>query len=178
MKQIQNQKGFALLELLLASFLATMLLGSFFAAIRTYDANGDSIYTRMNMEEQGMNALRKMEHELRQSAPSRITVGGGGTTITFQVPNESSPTVATTYAVNWTGAHSITYSISNGQLIRTDSSATSETTPRTLCNFASSVTFAVPASGIVTIALNLSQSLKNTRTLTQALSARVQVKNP
>ena len=178
MNCMKNQKGFTVLEFLIASFLSAMVMGSFFAAVKTYGANDNSIYVKMSMEEQGMNAIRKMEHELRQSSPSNISVLNSGASIRFEVPSESSPTVASTYAVNWTGAHTITYAISNGQLIRTDADATTDTTARVLCNFASSVTFAVPSSGIVTIALNLSQSLQNTRVLTHALTARVQTKNP
>ncbi len=173
------------MELIFSSVLAAIVLGAFFAAVRSHDANADLIYYKMNMEEQGMNALRKMEQELRMSAPSRITqsdgsaivVGTNYSAIKFQVPDESSPTVASTYVVNWTGAHSITYSMSGTQLIRTDANATVETIPRTLCNFISSVAFSVPSSGIVDITLNLSQVLKNTRTITQTLYAKVQVKN-
>ncbi len=178
MNWIKDQKGFSLTEIIFSSFLATMLVGSFFVAVRANDGHGDILYTKMNMEEQGMNALRKMEHELRQSAPSRITIGSGGSSIIFQVPNEASPVDTSTYAVNWSGAHTIRYDVSGAQLIRTDTSAVSDTTPRVLTNFVSGVTFAVPTSGIVTVSLNLSQTLKNTRSITQVLSARVQVRNP
>lgn len=166
------------MEILFSSVLAAMLLGAFFMAIRAQGAQGDLLYVKMNLEEQGMNALRKMEHELRQSSPSRISIGGGGSSITFEVPSESNPVSTSTYAVDWTGAHTITYAISGTQLVRTDADAVSDTTARVMSNFVSGVTFAVPATGIVTISLNLSQTLKNTRTVTQALSARVQVRNP
>ncbi len=178
MKILKNQKGFSLLEIMVASLLASFVIGALFASVRAYDANGDLFYTKTSMEEQGMRALQKMELELRETAPSRISLGSGGSSITFSVPSESSPTTAGTYAVDWTNAHSITYSVSGTQLIRTDANAVTDTTTRKLSNFVSSVVFAVPSSGVVTITLNLSQTLKNTRTLTKTLTATAQLRNP
>jgi len=178
MKLLQDQKGFSLTEILFASVLATMLIGAFVVAMRAQDAQSDMLYVKMNMEDQGMNALRKMEHELRQSSPSRITIGAGGNSITFDVPDESNPLNPATYAVDWTGAHTVTYAIIGSQLIRTDADAVTDVTPRVLCNFVSGVNFSIPAVGMVAINLTLSQTLKNTRSLTQTLSARVQVRNP
>jgi|GEM_PF-5950456 len=178
MNFFKDQKGFSLIEIMMASVLAAMLMGAFFMATRAQDAQGDMLYVKMNMEDQGMNALRKMEHELRQSSPSRIAIGSGGSSITFEVPSETSPVNTSTYAVDWTGSHTVTYAISGTQLVRTDADAVSDTTARIISNFVSGVTFAVPASGIVTVTLNLSQTLKNTRTLAKSLSANIQVRNP
>ena len=178
MKNFDNQNGFSLVEIMVSAVLASFILGALFLTIRNYDASGDMFYSKINMEEQGMRALQKMEWELRQTAPSQITIGGGGTSITFNVPSEVSPTLATTYTVDWTNAHTVTYSVSGTQLIRTDTSATTDTTTRKLCNFVSSVAFAVPSSGVITTTLNLSQTLKNTRVITQTLTARTQVRNP
>ena len=178
MKILKNKNGFSLVEIMVSSLLASLILGAMFATIRNYDASGDMFYSKINMEEQGMKAIQKMEWELRQTAPSRITLGSSGASITFSVPSETSPTVASTYAVDWTNAHTVTYSVSGTQLIRTDAGATTDTTTRKLCNFVSSVVFAVPSSGVVTTTLNLSQTLKNTRTITHTLTSRTQVRNP
>ena len=101
------------MEIMFSSALSVIVIGSFFMAVRAHDAQWDEMYIKMNMEEQGMRAIQKMEQELRMTAASRIFQTGGtamvdGTsysTIQFQVPNESSPIITATGAVNWTGAH-------------------------------------------------------------------------
>lgn len=181
MKLLTQSSGFSLMELVVAISLSTMIGMVIFMSARSGDDQINSRDIRMAIQESAREGLYKMVQEIRQSAPSRITIGTGGTSgtsLTIQVPDPAS-LVNADYTLNWNSAHSIQYSLSNGQLIRTD-----QTTNKTavLSNDVTAVSFTGDAAqpNRVTVALDVQKQLTNGRLMPPTalrMTAQAEVRN-
>ena len=122
MKKIStSQKGFTLLEAVFVMALTAMVGAVVFGITRAGNQQNNARETRMTLQDNAREGLYKMVQEIRQSGPTKITLGAG--TIQFSVPDPSSLTTGTGYALNWAGAHTIKYSVggTNGtQILRLD----------------------------------------------------------
>lgn len=165
------------MELMISMAVATVIVSTIFIAIRVSQNQMNTSDVAMAIESTGREGLYRMIQEIRESAPSRITIAADGNSITFNVPNPSSP-VTSGYAVNWPG-HSIQYAragTNNTQIIRTNST-TGQTS--VIANDVTDVTFtgdsATPST--VTVTLTLQRNLVNGRSIpVNALSLTSQAK--
>jgi prepilin-type N-terminal cleavage/methylation domain-containing protein len=122
MKILKSQKGFTLLELMVTMSIVVIMSYCLFLALRAGDEQRQAADAKMLIYDSAREGLYKMVQEIRQTAPSRVTIGVGSSDITFSIPNSATPVDATTYSVDWTTAQQVTYAIggtNNNQVIRT-----------------------------------------------------------
>src|SRR5262245_39117742 len=121
MRMIRDERGFfSLVEMMMALAISLVVAAALFMAIRTGNDQLETSDLKMTIQDSAREGLYKMIQEIRESSPSRITVGTS--TITFNVPDPNSPVNVSTYAVNWPG-HTINYARggTGNQIIRTNS---------------------------------------------------------
>lgn len=168
-----KQKGFTLAELIVgfAVFSLMMALVSFILRGGENQLRVSDI--KMNIQESARECLYKMSQEIRESSSNRISISGGNSVLTFQIPSS----VSNSGAITW--SNPITYQVGgNGsQLIRLDT-ATQQTT--VLANDIRTVAFTL--NGNPPASLNLSvtaqRTLPNGRILTQAATGEAKLRNP
>ncbi len=174
---IQNQKGFTLLELMVTVAISSILAYCIFLSMRSGDELRQAADAKMQLYDSQREGLYKMIQEIRSSASTRVTLGTS--TITFSIPNPSSP-VTSTYGVDWTNAISVTYSIggtNSNQVIRTANGAST-----VIANDVTALTFtgnATPPT-LVTVSMSVQRSTAGGRTMTAApiqLSAQARLRN-
>ena len=178
----QNEKGFSLIELLMVIALSS---GIFYVLARGLSIGTDQMNEasiRMNIQESAREGLYKMVQEIRQSSPSRITIGAGGNTLFFTVPNPNSP-VAADYTINWAGGRVITYAMGAAgatatQIIRTDSSTPGQT--RVVANDVTGLQFVgnIAAPTLVTITVSVQKELVGRGSMYNGTYVRKLVPNP
>ncbi len=161
LKKMMGQKGLGVVELMVSVAASTLVIGSIFAAMRIQSVQMDTSNLKMTIETDAREGLYRMAQELRLSSPTRITISNNNQTISFQVPNPSSP-VSTNYGINWTGAHTIQYTVTGGNLVRTN---TTTGTSNNLANDVTSVTFTGNTNSptVVTMVMNVQRTLTNGR---------------
>ena len=170
LNRINQQKGFTLLEMTVTIGLSSMIAFAFFHVMRNGTFQSESADVQMKIQENSREALYKTIQELRMTSPSRVTFGTGCNSITFNVPNPSTPVNTTSYVVNWPG-HQIQYAISGNQLVRTNVTTsqssvvasdvtsvmfTTDTTSPFTCSTTASPT-------TITAVINVQRTLKNGR---------------
>ncbi len=178
MKKIMDQKGMSLMELMIAISVSTVIALTLFIAMRTAQVQMSTSDVSMAIETSGREGLYRMLQEIRESAPSRISITNSGATITFNVPNPSSPVTAG-YAVNWPG-YSIQYTrggTGGNQLIRTNSTTNATSV---IANDVTALSFTGSPSGspsTVTVTMSMQKNLTNGRSIpATALSLTGQAK--
>ena len=124
---ITTQKGFSLVELMMAIGISSMIFYAMFAAMRVGDRQTETSDLRMTIQDSAREGLYRMVQEIRESAPDRVTIGAGCNSITFNVPNPNNPINVATYAVNWPGDQ-ITYSRNASNQIIRSNATTGQTT--------------------------------------------------
>ena len=154
---IQNDRGFTLVEMMMAMAISCVVAAALFMAMRTGNEQLETSDMKMTIQDSAREGLYKMIQEIRESSPTRITIGASD--ITFSVPDPNSPVDGTTYAPNWPG-HTIRYAISGTQVIRTNST-TGDTS--VIANDVTALSFTGNAAQptVVTVALSVQRTLKN-----------------
>ncbi|OQA57304.1 MAG: hypothetical protein BWY42_00640 [Candidatus Omnitrophica bacterium ADurb.Bin277] len=125
MKKTRCVRGFSLVEVILAAALSSIVVFGIFMIFQVGNEQTQLSQTLMTLKDTVRESLYKMAQEIRQSSPGRITIGPGGNTITFSVPDPGSP-VSANFQIDWTSAHSITYALGGTggrQLVRTDNTS-------------------------------------------------------
>ncbi len=170
--------GFTIVEMMIVIALSSIITFGAFAILRVGTEQSQLSQTKMTLQDGVREALYKMVQEIRQSAPSRVTVGAGGNSLQFQVPDPTS-LVNGSYTVNWAGAHTIQYALSNVQLRRTDT-----TTNRTsvIANDITGIQFSgnIAQPTLVTITVSAQRALTNGRQVPVAplqMTAQAEVRN-
>ncbi|HOW59213.1 MAG TPA: hypothetical protein PLO78_05745 [Candidatus Omnitrophota bacterium] len=177
----KKHRGFTIIELVLVAFLSSFIILGSFAAFTVGNEQAQLSQTKMTLESSARDALYKMAQEIRQSAPSRITIAAGGASILFAVPDPAN-LITATYGVNWAGCHMIRYAlggVNNRQLIRTDVSANQSSV---IANDITALQFAMGVSQIRVISITLStqRTLISGRPVPDTplqLTAQVEVRN-
>lgn len=162
MKTTTNEGGFTALEMLISVSLSAMIFYALFVVMRIGDQQIQQTQVKMFIQDSARIGINKMLEELRQSAPTRIQINNGGTSLQFQIPNPSNP-VGNDYKPDWTNSWTISYTIgglNNAQLIRTNST-TGQTT--VLANDVQGITFTgnMASPTVVTINMNVQRALNN-----------------
>lgn len=175
-----GKAGFTVLELLITTSLSSVVLGTLFLAMQTGQIQLESSDARMTMQDSAREGIHKMVQEIRQSAPTRITITNGSA-IQFTIPDAATP-LNSSYSVNWSNGDVIQYALggtNNQQVIRTNSSAG---TTKVIANDVTALSF-VGNSGsptVVTITMSVQRTLKNGRLLPAAalqLTGQAEVRN-
>lgn len=181
MKKIMNsEKGFSLVELMIGLVMASIIAYATFSILRASNEQTQSADVKMAVQDSAREGLYKMLQELRLSAPNQVTVSAN--TIQFKVPNPAAP-LGADYKVDWTNAHTITYSLggaNNRQIIRANLT-TLET--RVVANDVTSLSFSGDATPprVVTITMSVQKSMLNARQMTATplqLIGKAELKNP
>lgn len=163
---LKNERGVTLVEMMVAVAASTVIAYVIFLAIRVTAGNFETASVKMSLQTSGREGLYRMIQELRTSAPSRITIASGGGTITFNVPNTSTP-VTSGYGVNW--GDQIQYAMGTGsnstKVIRTNVTTGST---KVMAQDVTALTFTGntgTAPSRVTVAMSLQRNLVNGRTI-------------
>ncbi len=163
---IKNQKGFTLIELMMSVGASAMIAYAIFASMRISLNVFESNSVRMTIQTSAREGLYRMIQEIRESSPTRISITNSGQTITFTVPNSSTP-VTSGYGVNW-GTSQIRYALGSGstagQIIRTD---LSNNTTRVMANDVTALTFTgnTGSPSVVTVAMSVQRMMINRRNI-------------
>lgn len=170
--------GFTIAEMMIVVALSSIITFGAFAILRVGTEQSQLSQTKMTLQDGAREALYKMVQEIRQSAPSRVTIGAGGNSIQFQVPNPTS-LVNAAYDLNWTSAHTIQYTLSAGQLQRTDTT-TNQTS--VMANDITAIQFAgnIPQPTLVTITISAQRTLISGRQIPATplqMTAQAEVRN-
>lgn len=164
LKRITNQqRGFTLVELMISMVTASVIAYSIFVAMRLGTEQINTAGVKMTIQDSAREGLYRMTQEIRESAPNLITIGSGGSSITFNVPDPSNP-VTGGFAINWPG-HQIQYAlggINNAQIIRTNLT-TNQT--KVIANDVTALSFTgnVAAPTVVTVAMSVQKTLESGR---------------
>lgn len=176
-----NERGFTLMELMMAIALSSILFYALSATLRGGNEQLDSAGLRMNIQESAREGLYRMIQEIRQSSPTRITLGAGGNSIQFRVPDPANSTNAD-YTPNWGSSRNISYTlggINNRQVIRTDA-ATAQT--QVVANDVVTLNFTGngAAPTLVTATMSVQRTLSNGKVVPNPalqLTAQAKVRN-
>lgn len=179
MKTFKSEKGFTLLELLVVSAISLIITSAIFMAMRLGNEQLDTSDLRMTIQDSAREGLYKMLQEIRESAPSRVLIGGGGTSIRLTIPDPNNP-VLPNYGVNWAGAHTIQYSVVGTQLQRSNQTTAQNSI---IANDVTGVTFTgnAPQPTVVTATMNVQRTLKNNRlvpTIPLQIRGQARIRNP
>jgi prepilin-type N-terminal cleavage/methylation domain-containing protein len=174
-----GQKGFSLVEVMIAVAISSVLMYTLFVVMRTSNEQMQSAEVKMTIQDSARESLYKMIQEIRLSAPSRVTIGMGGTSIQFYIPDASAPLNAD-YTVDWNVADLVTYTLggtNNRQILRTSNGQTT-----VMANDVSSVSFTGDATppNVVTVTVNFQRQMVNTRQMTATpmqLTAKAELRN-
>ena len=78
--------AFSLIELMIVTLIFTIIIGAAYSMMTTGTTNWHSGSVKIELQEDGRQVVTMMANELSESAFDKITIGAGGTSITFQVP--------------------------------------------------------------------------------------------
>lgn len=179
--QRREQKGFTLVEVMVAMIIAAMIVGAVYRVMRSSQVQMESSEIKMTIQDSAREGLYKMVQELRLSAPSKVTISPDGMSVQFFVPAGNSP-LDSDYRIDWNNAHQITYALGgddNKQLIRTNAN-TGES--KILANDVASLAFVGDANppNEVTVTMGVQRSLINTRQMSVTpvqISAKAELRN-
>lgn len=181
-----NSKGYSLVEMMMVLLISTIAGYILFTTTRVANDQNETREARMFLQENIRDGFYKMVQEIRQTAPSRVTIytsngatTTSGPTIQFQVPNPSYFTTGTSYDLDWNNAHTIRYALggtNNTQIIRTN--VTSNTTT-IVANNISSVTFTGNSAtpDYVTITMTAQKTMTSGRSIQTPLYATAELRN-
>lgn len=180
-RTLSTQSGFTMLEMAIVVALFMVAGYVLFATTRAGNEQNNAREIRMTLQDNAREGLYKMVQEIRQSAPSRITIASSGGEIQFSVPDPSDLTNAD-YTVNWTSAHTIRYylgGLNNSKLMRQDLTTNLQAV---MASDITAVSFTGNAAQptVVTITLSAQKVTPEGRTIPSTplqLSAEAEVRN-
>lgn len=164
--KITQEKGFTLVEVMIAMAIASVMTYAIFVVMRTSQEQMQAADVKMSIQDSAREGIYKMLQEIRLSAPNQVTLGSGGTSITFNIPDSTTPLTAA-YTVDWTTADAIVYQLGGtggNQILRTINGGNS----KVIANNVTSLTFTGDATPprVVTVTVNLQRQMTNTRQMT------------
>ncbi len=180
MKILRNEKGFTVLELLVVSGISLVIASAIFMAMRLGSEQLEGADLKMTIQDSAREGLYKMLQEIRESAPSRISFGNGGTGIQFTAPDPNNPATAPNYSVNWAAAHTVQYSLAGSQIRRSNLTTNQNSI---IANDVTGITFAgnAPQPTVVTVTMNVQRTLKNSRVVPSVplqITGQAKIRNP
>ncbi len=165
------EKGFTLFEMMVSVAIfsiITMLVGMI---LQGGEEQVQLAGLKMNLQESTRESLYQMGLEIRESSPSRIAIGSGGSALTFQIPAN----VSNSGVITW--SNPITYQRGgNGtQLVRISGGQTT-----ILANDIQNVTFSTSSGSPSSIifAVTAQRTMINGRVLSVASTGEARLRNP
>lgn len=170
----KEEAGFSLVELMIGLAVSSVMVYVIFVAMRVAGNAMDTSNLKMTIQTSAREGMYRMLQEIRETSASRISVGSGNASLTFTVPNSSSP-VTSGYAINW--GDQVQYALGTGsnstKLIRTNLSTNGT---KVMANDVTGITFSLSGSE-VTVTMSVQRTLANGRTVpATALQMRGQAK--
>lgn len=174
MKRMLNQKGITLMELMISIATSTVIAYAIFTGMRVAQAQMDTASVSMTVQTSAREGLYRMIQEIRNSAPTRITIANDENSITFNVPDPDDA-VTSGYAVKWPG-HSITYDLQGDQIIRTNNTTGQEAV---LANDVTNIDFEGNAAQptMVTVGMTVQRNLVNERAIPVTVTGQAKIRN-
>jgi len=170
---MKRANGFTLIELMVSFLLFSMMILLVGDILQRGEAQTNLTDNKMVMQQALREALYRMSQEIRESAPSRISVTNNGALLTFQIP----ASVNNSGVITWSSP--ITYQVGgNGrQLVRTD---TGSGQSRILANDVQTVVFTVSGSPVATVnyTVTAQRTLTNGRILSLGSTGGARLRNP
>ena len=169
---MKKAKGFTLVETLVSLALFSMMMVLVGLVLQRSQEQAALNDAKLILQNNLREALYKMSQEIRESAPSRVTVAADGSSVTFQVPAN----ISTSGTITWSTP--ITYQIGgNGsQLIRAD--GTGQNT--VYANDVQGLTFTsngAPLKGVV-YSVTGQRVLTNGRIISLTSNGEAELRNP
>ena len=170
-KQPGLQSGFSLVELMITVALAALISYGIASILRVGNIQAGVIGTQATLQESARDGLVRMVQEIRESAPSRITVNPNQ--VSFEIPESFDGTGN----IVWSGA--IVYALgglNNAQLLRTDADGTVSV----IANNVQNITFTANSASnptLITIQLDLLRQTIQGRPYTATLRGEAQMRN-
>ena len=169
-KRLGKIQGFTILELLVAMGVFSLMM-ALFGAILIGGQNQVRLNDmKMNLQTSVRNSLTQMSLEIRESSASRVTVGSGGSTLTFQIPSS----VGNSGTITWSSP--ITYQVGgNGrQLMRVDGNGNTTI----LANDVQASNFAFVDANTLVYSVTAQRTTVDGRTVSTTLTGDARFRNP
>ena len=169
-RTLKRNRGFTILELLIATGVFSIMMVLFGAILVGAQNQVRLSDTKMNLQTSVRDSLTQMSLEIRESSASRVTVGGGGTSLTFQIPTS----VGNSGTITWSSP--IIYQIGgNGrQLVRTDGSGSTSV----LANDVQAMNFAFVDANTLVYAITAQRTTVDGRPVSTTLTGDARFRNP
>ena len=87
-KQDAERAGFTLLELMVVVAIFSIIIGASYALLNAGRTGSYTGYTKIELQEDSRRAMEAIVAELSQSVFTRVGIGAGGGSITYQTPVE------------------------------------------------------------------------------------------
>ena len=180
MKKYFFTKGFTLVEVMVVTALATLLIVSVASLLTLGQRVWQDAEAGVITQQEARRALNELRLDLMSSSwalpaqggpPQAITIAAGGTSITFQIPSSTD-----TSGVTWGDVIRYRVGGTGTQLLREDLT-TGQT--RIAANAVQNITFGQLAGQptVLTVLINSQQSSLSTRTFSNQLQTNVAVRN-
>ncbi len=177
-----QRRGFTMLEMMVVLALSVIAGYIIFAITRAGNEQANAREALMSINESAREGLYKATQELRQSAPSKISIDSSGHEITFSVPDPEN-FIDGEYEIDWESAHSIRYylgGVGNTQLLRVDTSSDDDT-PVVMANNVTAISFSANSnSSIITVTFSVQKTTADGKTIPKTplqLSATAALRN-
>ena len=172
-----NQRGYSLIEILLAIGISSIIAYSIFTVMRVGHEQNYASDVKMAIQDNGREGLYKMTQEMRLAAPANMSIAEDGKSVEFKVPDAASPNDSD-YKVDWASGHTIQYQLDeeNKQLIRIEDG--DEDNATVIANDVTDVTFEGDANppSEVSVTVGLERDLANGREMSENVSVTLNAK--
>ena len=162
MRRAQDRSGYTLVELMVASSIAMLLIGSIFSLTLMSQRALEQMQTAMTLSSSARSGMARMTQELHKAKRTSVKVSPDGASLSFRVPG--SP-------------RTIRYELGGprrNQLLRIENGASN-----IVCADVQKLAFSPnPFSGkLITVTLRLEKSSRSQRGADSELTSRIKVRN-
>lgn len=162
-------RGIALLEMMIAVAIFSLMMVLVGAILVGGERQADFNDTKIDLQTAVRNSLYQMSLDIRESSPSRTSIGAGGNRLTFQVP----ASISNSGTITWSAP--VTYQIGgNGrQLVRSDSAGST-----VLANDVQTINFSFTDASTLTYSVTAQRTTRNGRPLSVTSTGTARFRNP
>ena len=168
----KTKKGMTLIELLVAAFIFSVLMGLTALILRGGQEQARYTETRMHLDESLRQALSQMNLDLREASSSRTAIGNGGASLTIQTP----ASVSNSGNITWSNALTFQVGGNGRQLVKIDGGTRQVTI---LANDIQSVNFTATGNPTATVRYTLTaqRALWNGRNISVNSTGEARLRN-
>jgi len=165
--------GFTMIEMMVTSTLGLLLIATIMSLLSLGRSVWQDTDAKLMTTQEVRKGLTTLSLDLPASSwtsPQSITIGGGGTSITFQIPQSINGNVVT-----W--GDTIRYRLSGTQLLREDLTTNQTRVAANLINSATFTSVGTPPNAYITAAIVSQNTSLSTRTFRSSLQTNFSVRN-